>query len=527
MPSWSQGMVMVGLLRVASLEFKHQGSFRRRAGRSPQASFSKKDTATSYATMTANNAKHARSAAAWETAIAACGHTPASSAASPQDLRATVSYLEALRDHLERRRGAWDRPPKRAPPAAPVPATSYRGDGSQQQQQQQRGNFEGPNPFGAFADDSDSSDDDDSASAASSDAGDEVVFGQNYNAAVERPMEMRRLIIRVLTTLSEVHSALASRMAAERPIPRWSDAAETYALGYGCATVALAVADERSARILHQTEHEQAHSSDEMADLAEDAYIVHVALTHFADCHDRYLALAERRAANLRRRLEPQWADRDEVRDRIGQERWENNPRPRNDYARRRRDNERELRELERAQEVLRELDVEAAVERSGTMMREIGGGGVASSGASTGRYNGLRPDYASAGGRVPFELYPDPTLFGWTFTGSSEASRVEFFERAAEDGSAGGDVVKLDFYYSTGTVKTSLHHPTAGRPTQLFGRAGDNASNGPQPAITPEQFVEVLRNPRAHTGGRYHTRSSGGGRGRGRGRRRGRGRGH
>lgn len=500
------------------------------------------------------NAANARSAsasaAAWESAIAACGNTAASPAASSEDhLHATVAYLEALRDHLERRRGAWDRPPKRAPPAVPAPATSTSnrsgGSGDNHHNQQQQRDFERPNPFAAFVD-SDSDDDYDS----SSDAGDEVVFAGNINCAtmgavaphpMQRPMEMRRLIIRVLATLSEVHSALASRMASERPVPRWSDAAETYARSYGCATVALAVADERSARILQA---EQAHEwlgedgagssdGDEMAALADDASAVHVALTHFAGCRDRYLSLAERRAEHLRRKLEPQWVDRDEVKARWGQERWESNPRPRNNYARVRRDNERELRELERAQVVLLELDVEAAVERSGTMMREIGGGGrqeggggVASSG--TGRYNGLRPDnmHASAGGRVPFELYPDPTLFGWTFTGSSEASRVEFFERAADDGS--GDVVKLDFYYSTGTVKTSLHHPTAGRPTQLFGRAGN--ANGPQPAITPEQYVEVLRNPRAHTGGRYHTRSGGGrrqGRGRGQGRGQGRGRGH
>ena len=493
------------------------------------------------ANATSANARSASASAvaAWESAIAACGNTAASPAASSEDLHATVAYLEALRDHLERRRGAWDRPPKRAPPAATAPATSNRsgGDGDNHHGQQQ-GDFEGPNPFAAFVDSSDSDD-------SSGDAGDEVVFAGNYAAGGvvgprphQRPMEMRRLIIRVLTTLSEVHSALASRMASERPVPRWSDAAETYALGYGCATVALAVADERSARIL-QTE--QAHeewlgenengagagtssSDDEMAALADDASVVHVALTHFADCRDRCLSLAERRAVHLRRRLEPQWVDRDEAKARWGQERWESNPRPRNNYARMRRDNERELRELERAQVILLELDVEAAVERSGTMMREIGGGGrqeggggATSSGA--GRYNGLRPDYmhTSAGGRVPLELYPDPTLFGWTFTGSSEASRVEFFERAADDGS--GDVVKLDFYYSTGTVKTSLHHPTAGRPTQLFGRAGN--ANGPQPAITPEQYVEVLRNPRSHTGGRYHTRSGGGsrrGRGRGRG---------
>ena len=468
----------------------------------------------------ANSARSAAASAAWQAAIATCGTTASSPAASSEDLAATVAYLEALRDHLDRRKGAWDRPPKKAPPAAPTIAPT-RGSGSNHHQQQQRGDFEGPNAFAAFADDDS---DDASSSAASSDAGDEVVFGNNAQSRQKKPMEMRRLTIRVLTTLSEVQSAVASKMASDRPVPRWSDAAETYALSYGCATVALSVADERSARILQtQTAHEWlgeagAGDSVEMDELSDDASVVHVALTHFADCRDRYLSLAERRAAQLRRKLEPQWVDRDEVKARWGQEKWESNPRPKNNYARMRRDHERELRELERAQVVILELDVEAAVERSGTMMRgEIPGGGDGGSGG--GRYNSLRPDYASAGGRVPFELYPDPTLFGWAFTGScSEPSRVEFYERAADDGSGG--VVKLDFFYSTGTVKTSLHHPGRGKPTQLFGRAGN--ANGPQPAITPEQYVEVLRNPRAHTGGRYHT-SDGGGGGRGRGRGRGR----
>ena len=38
-----------------------------------------------------------------------------------------------------------------------------------------------------------------------------------------------------------------------------------------------------------------------------------------------------------------------------------------------------------------------------------------------TPRYNGMRPDYG--GQRVSTESYPDPTSFGWTFTGGVEAS--------------------------------------------------------------------------------------------------------
>lgn len=106
----------------------------------------------------------------------------------------------------------------------------------------------------------------------------------------------------------------------------------------------------------------------------------------------------------------------------------------------------------------------------------------------TTPRYNRIRPDYE--GQRVNERLYPDPTTYGWTFTGSQQASRVEFFERPMNVG-----LVKLDFYYTTGTVKTTLYHPTTG-PNQLF-RGG----------LTPEQYVAVLNNPRAHTNQGYRRR--------------------
>jgi hypothetical protein len=117
-------------------------------------------------------------------------------------------------------------------------------------------------------------------------------------------------------------------------------------------------------------------------------------------------------------------------------------------------------------------------------------------------RYNGQRPTDLSC--RVDITDYPDPTTFGWTFTGSAESSAVEFFEK---------DSVKLDWYYTTGTVKTSLDHPTQGKKTQLFGAKVDAAT-----------FRQILQNPRHHTGQRYHTnnrsrnrrRGSGGGGGRG-----------
>ena len=77
---------------------------------------------------------------------------------------------------------------------------------------------------------------------------------------------------------------------------------------------------------------------------------------------------------------------------------------------------------------------------------------------------------------------YPDPVDLGWTFTGSWES--VEFFERVVNE-----TLVKLDWYFTTGTVKTSLDHPTQGR-TQLFAKRCDpvftqKCSRIPEP--TPE----------------------------------------
>lgn len=57
------------------------------------------------------------------------------------------------------------------------------------------------------------------------------------------------------------------------------------------------------------------------------------------------------------------------------------------------------------------------------------------------------------------------------------------------------GDV-KMDYYPTTGTVKTSMNHPTQG-PTQLFRKD-----------LSDTEFTRVAEQPRAHTGKGYHTKS-------------------
>jgi len=106
-----------------------------------------------------------------------------------------------------------------------------------------------------------------------------------------------------------------------------------------------------------------------------------------------------------------------------------------------------------------------------------------------TKRYNNIRPNYH--GNRVNTLHYPDPTRYNWTFTGSNEEGRVEFFEKTLNFG-----LVKLDFYYTTGTVKTTLVHPTTG-PNCLF-----------RNTVNPDVYIQILQNPRVHTNRGYRSRS-------------------
>eukprot|EP01083_Nonionella_stella_P251338 867274_1 len=57
------------------------------------------------------------------------------------------------------------------------------------------------------------------------------------------------------------------------------------------------------------------------------------------------------------------------------------------------------------------------------------------------------------------------------------------------------GGLIKIDFYYTTGTVKTVMDHPTTGR-NELF-------RNTP----SPEDYIRILKNPRSHTGRGYRQR--------------------
>jgi hypothetical protein len=100
-------------------------------------------------------------------------------------------------------------------------------------------------------------------------------------------------------------------------------------------------------------------------------------------------------------------------------------------------------------------------------------------------RYNAQRPTYKRTG-RVSYDDYPDPTVFQWEFTGSDESEGVEFFQK--DYGTKLG-VVKLDFFYAKGKIRTILDHKKKGlRP--LFVK---------NDKISSKLYRKILQDPRRY----------------------------
>jgi hypothetical protein len=283
-------------------------------------------------------------------------------------------------------------------------------------------------------------------------------------------LDRRRLLIRILTCQSETFHAKATSL---RQSHQWKHGAAQLTYSLTKIHQALNLADSEISKWMLQGLEEASK------ELVHDADIVEIAICSLTTERDRYLLQAQQQEAYLVRKLEPQWQSRDQVKQRMGTDRWTNNPTPKNDHAALRKEKEAQLRDIREALQFLASIDT-THVETTSKLLKD-------KLQSSSKRYNGRRPvDYSR---RVDWEDYPDPTEFGWTFTGSWDVT--EFFENI--------DGVKLDWYFTTGTVKTSLDHPTQGR-TQLFAAKVD-----------PKTYLLILVNPRAHTGKRYQRKRGGG----------------
>ena len=116
-------------------------------------------------------------------------------------------------------------------------------------------------------------------------------------------------------------------------------------------------------------------------------------------------------------------------------------------------------------------------------------------------RYNNIRPNY-TVHHRVPERLYPDPTKYGWKFTGSTAGATVsaraqdmaEFFERESEHGR-----IHLDFYFHSGTIQVVLMNPN---PNDLEGGEMQLFKKGR--SLLPDIYRNVLDDPILNTDAKF-----------------------
>jgi hypothetical protein len=387
-----------------------------------------------------------------------------------------LGYLMQLERILSKKAEEfWDRPPRTNPPVwidYLARAQSHQAaQRSSSNENNDASNLRIPNgEFLLFPPNHDQDDDESSSSSNNNDDDDEDSAGDLPTLNVAGAfLDRRRLLIRILTCQSETFHAKATSL---RQSHQWKHGAAQLTYSLTKIHQALNLADSEISKWILQGLEEASK------ELAQDADIVEIAICSLTTERDRFLSLAKQQEAYLVRKLQPQWESRDQVKQRIGSDKWNNNPTPKNDHAALRKEKEAQLRDIQEALKFLESIDT-GHVETASKLLKD-----KLHDSSSSKRYNGQRPiDYSR---RVDWQQYPDPTGFGeWRFTGSWDVT--EFFEN--------NDQVKLDWYYTTGTVKTSLDHPTQGR-TQLFAAKVD-----------PQTYLSILRNPRAHTGKRYQQR--------------------
>lgn len=354
--------------------------------------------------------------------------------------------------------------------------------------------------------------------------------------------------------LSKVHEAL---VCADSAISRWMatdyEGIDLLHSGAGGTKTNTGVQGNGN----RQDNYNKKQQQEQMGHLMKDAGVVEVSINFLTMNHDQYMTAARNHERKLIRQLQPEWASRDVVKAVMGEQRWRSNPNPKQTYAMQREPMEQELKDVQEALRQLEALDVNEVVQSVQQLRQQITGQqqqqrrhGTSKNQSSSDavdvplppsttsaaspipppriqrgnhrnqqqqkpqqkqqqhqqrynhqkqRYNGVRPSPELLLHRVPWDAYPDPTHFGWKFTGSSGVAEffeiTDYYHHDADNDDGSTVVVKLDWYFTTATVKTSLHHPRQGR-TQLFGNRVD-----------PVMYRNILTNPRQHTGTRYHRR--------------------
>jgi hypothetical protein len=391
-------------------------------------------------------------------------------------IQASLDYLLLLEKVLLKRN--LDLPPQKYPPGMNQQPARNKSPAKESPRERQISN----NPFSVFNEDGD-----DLSSSSSLSLASDTIVDEAGDEPVLHCMIARRLLVRVLTSQSDIFACLASH---GRSQSLWTVAASHCTMAVRKIQAALTLADSEVSKLWDCRE-SLLEGYDE---LVEDADIVSVVVRHLTEESSNLLLESKRQQAKIERRLQPQWESRDQVKQRMGN-RWFKNPAPKGDFAAMRAKDEAELKEIVKSLKMLDELDAATVVALSQDLkkrLEQLRDDRCASSpnkSPTIQRYNGKRPQYPQD--RVSLKQYNDPTAFGWKLTGSNQNSRVEFFEKRLEE-----ILVKLDWYYTTATIKTSMDHPTKGK-TQLFASGG---------SVSPEIYMQILKNPRVHTNIRFQT---------------------
>lgn len=252
------------------------------------------------------------------------------------------------------------------------------------------------------------------------------------------------------------------------------------------------------------------------AQLEKDAEITSVSSNYLSIQKNRYINLADAKVARLERILRPIWNSRDAAKKRIGMGKWKSNQQPNeySQYTKTRLKHEEELWSIEEALQHLQDTEESTSVlvDEANQLREKLKVMRFAKN-----RYNGYHPNLPSRSSprtvsdsqrrdnktKLPSYLEMIADDYGWVYTGGIGGQDcVQFFEKwvgfgfkgqshaaaipqtidlpdwsitgyeepnaetgnlgAATGASTGGSfvLVKLDFYFLTGTVQTVVEYP-------------------------------------------------------------------
>jgi hypothetical protein len=374
-------------------------------------------------------------------------------------LNASLAYLSTLENALVQYQESWDFPPRIPPPSweqKNPPQDHFNNKAVIVPSSNQVSALRGNRYASIVYNDESSSDEEEQF-----DDGGDVLIVNKAHLPVTATMNMRRLVIRIITAQSEILAKLGN--VSRNPKQKLLEAADFYLLSLQRIRLALSFADMEIARLFEI-------KNRNYRDLVEDASIVGVAIGSLASQYDDFKKALLVQQQRLLRRLEPQWSSRDKAKSKWG-ENWTKNPSPTNHFANLRAQDEEKYREVQAVLAKLATMNIEEAKEESKKMMSRLDSRKKNGTNNVANRLNGERPSDVS--GRVSRELYPDPTEFGWYFTGSHKY--IEYFERGE---------FRIEWYFTRAALKV-VSTNQENRMKKRF-----------LPGLTSEAYIQMLQNP-------------------------------